>query len=201
MSRVPYSSEVGSLMYAMMCTHPDICHAVGLVSRYQSNPGRIFRYLKGTADYSLCYSGSNLFIRGYTDSWAGDRYDRKSTFGYAFLLNGGAISWKSDREGGAKMTGSMQLIREFYDLSTAASHMRSVNKDADTTEVLGTNQLASLPVDVPVIVAPQDSAQPVNVAPLDSLTSVTVTPLDSSMPMNVAPLDSSVPVKVESSIQ
>lgn len=65
MSRVPYSSVVGNLMYAMMCTRPDICYDVGLVSRYQSNPGRdhwnavkrIFRYLKGTADYSLCYSG------------------------------------------------------------------------------------------------------------------------------------------------
>ncbi|KAF3638907.1 hypothetical protein FXO37_24173 [Capsicum annuum] len=54
--------------------------------RYQSNLGRdhwkalkrIFRYLKGTADYSLSYSGSDLSIRGYTDAdWAGDRYDRK----------------------------------------------------------------------------------------------------------------------------
>ena len=40
MSRVLYSSAIGSLMYAMMCTRPDICYAVGLVSRYQSNPGR-----------------------------------------------------------------------------------------------------------------------------------------------------------------
>ena len=40
MSNVPYSSAVDSLMYAMLCTRPDICFAVGLVSRYQSNPGR-----------------------------------------------------------------------------------------------------------------------------------------------------------------
>jgi len=40
MSRVPYASVVGSLMYAMMCTCPDICYVVGLVSRYQSNPGQ-----------------------------------------------------------------------------------------------------------------------------------------------------------------
>ena len=80
MSRVPYSSAVGSLMYAKMCTHPDICYVIRLVSRYQSNPGRdhwkavkrIFRYLKGTADYSLCYSGSDLSIRGYIDvDWVG----------------------------------------------------------------------------------------------------------------------------------
>ncbi|XP_075074757.1 secreted RxLR effector protein 161-like [Nicotiana tabacum] len=107
MSRVPYSSVVGSLMYVMMCTRPDICYVVGLVSRYQSNPGRdhwkavnrIFKYLKGTANYSLCYSGNGLYLRAYTDAdWAGDRNDRKSTSGYAFLLNGGAISWKSKKQ-------------------------------------------------------------------------------------------------------
>ena len=66
MSRVPYASVVGSLMYVMMCTRPDICFVVGLVSRYQSNPGRehwkavkrILRYLKGTMDYCLVYQGS-----------------------------------------------------------------------------------------------------------------------------------------------
>ncbi|XP_060190833.1 secreted RxLR effector protein 161-like [Lycium barbarum] len=107
MSRVPYSSVVRSLMYAMMCTRPDICYVVGLVSRYQFNPGRghwkavkrIFRYLKGTVDYSLCYSGNDLHLRGYTDAdWGGDRNDRKPTSGFAFLLNGGAISWKGKKQ-------------------------------------------------------------------------------------------------------
>ena len=63
MFRVPYASAVGSVMYAIICTRPDICYAVGLVSRYQSNPGqkhwmtvkKILRYLKGTSDYMLCY--------------------------------------------------------------------------------------------------------------------------------------------------
>jgi hypothetical protein len=40
MSRVPYSSTVGSLMYVMVCTRPDIAHAVGVVSRYMNNPGK-----------------------------------------------------------------------------------------------------------------------------------------------------------------
>ena len=38
-SRIPYSSAIGSLMYAMLCMRPDICFAVGMVSRYQSDPG------------------------------------------------------------------------------------------------------------------------------------------------------------------
>ena len=40
MSHVPYASAVGSLMYAMVCTRPDIAHAVGVLSRYMSKPGK-----------------------------------------------------------------------------------------------------------------------------------------------------------------
>ena len=56
MSKVPYSSAVGSLMYAMVCSHPDLSHELSVVSRYMANPGKehwkavqwIFRYLRGT---------------------------------------------------------------------------------------------------------------------------------------------------------
>ena len=40
MMKVPYASVVGSLMYAMVCTRPDIGYAVGVVSRFMSNPGK-----------------------------------------------------------------------------------------------------------------------------------------------------------------
>ncbi|XP_065628547.1 secreted RxLR effector protein 161-like [Quercus suber] len=107
MARVPYANAVGSLMYAMMYTRLDICYAVGLVSRFQSNPGlahwkaakRILRYLKGTADYVLCYHGSDLRMIDYSDAnWGSDLDERKSTSGYAFLLNNGAITWSSKKQ-------------------------------------------------------------------------------------------------------
>uniref|UniRef100_A0A3Q7H809 Reverse transcriptase Ty1/copia-type domain-containing protein n=1 Tax=Solanum lycopersicum TaxID=4081 RepID=A0A3Q7H809_SOLLC len=55
MALVPYASAVGSLMYAMVCTRPDIAHAVGVVSRYMANLGKehweavkwLLRYLRG----------------------------------------------------------------------------------------------------------------------------------------------------------
>ena len=64
-SRVPYASTVSSLMYAMVCTRPNITHAVGVLSRFMSKPGKkhwttvkqVFRYLRGTSDYGLCYQG------------------------------------------------------------------------------------------------------------------------------------------------
>ena len=107
MEKTPYANAVGSLMYAMMCTRPDICYAVGMVSRYQSNPGdahwtavkRIFRYLKGTMNLALCYHGGTLKLKGYTDADGGaDKDERKSTSGYAFLLGGGLISWCSKKQ-------------------------------------------------------------------------------------------------------
>uniref|UniRef100_A0A8R7JZD3 Retrovirus-related Pol polyprotein from transposon TNT 1-94 n=1 Tax=Triticum urartu TaxID=4572 RepID=A0A8R7JZD3_TRIUA len=101
MSNILYSSALGSLMYAMLFTRPDICHAVGLLSRYQVNPGpehwkqirNTLRYVKGTMDYFLCFNGHNLQLQGFTDAdWQGDLDDRKSTSDYLFTLAGGAIS-------------------------------------------------------------------------------------------------------------
>ena len=40
MIAIPYAQAVGNLMYAMTSTRPDICYAVGLVSKYQSNPAK-----------------------------------------------------------------------------------------------------------------------------------------------------------------
>ena len=76
MRRVPYASAVGSLMYAMLCTRPDICYAVGIVSRYQSNLGldhwiavkHILKYLRRTRNYMLVYSSRDLNPIEYTDS-------------------------------------------------------------------------------------------------------------------------------------
>jgi hypothetical protein len=69
MSHVPYSSAVGSIMYAMVCTRPDISQAVNVVSRYMANPGKVhwqavkwtLRYLQGTTDVGLVYDrGSDV---------------------------------------------------------------------------------------------------------------------------------------------
>jgi hypothetical protein len=112
MFHVPYASAVGSWMYAMVCTRPDIAHAVGVLSRYMSKPGkehwtavkRVFRYLRGTTNYGLCYQGRPgldrvVDIHGFVDAdWAGDLDRRRSTSGYVFNLFGGAISWMSKRQ-------------------------------------------------------------------------------------------------------
>ena len=101
---IPYSSAVGSLMYAMVCTRPDIAHAVGVVSRFLSNPGKqhweavkwIFRYLRRTSKLRLSFGRGKLVLEGYTDvDMAGDLDGRKSTSGYLFTFVGGVVSWQS----------------------------------------------------------------------------------------------------------
>ncbi len=107
MRRIPYASAVGSLMYAMLCTRPDICYAVGIVSRFQSNPGlqhwvavkNILKYLRRTRNYMLVYSGTDLAMTGYTDSdFQADKDSRKSTSGSVFILNSGSVVWRSIKQ-------------------------------------------------------------------------------------------------------
>jgi len=94
-------------MYVMLCTRPDICYSVGIVSRYQSNPGlkqlqavkHILKYLKRTRDYMLVYISKDLIPIGYTDSeFQSDLDFRKFTSGCVFTLGGGAISWSSVKQ-------------------------------------------------------------------------------------------------------
>ena len=104
MTKVPYASCVGSLMYAMIATRLDIAFAVGVVRRFMSDPGKkhweavkgILRYLSGTKDMCICFGKSNSGVLGYTDSnYAGNSDNRRSTTGYIFILYGSAISWMS----------------------------------------------------------------------------------------------------------
>ncbi|GAA0152443.1 hypothetical protein LIER_10924 [Lithospermum erythrorhizon] len=102
MLNIPYASTVGSLMYAMICTQPDIAYSLGLVSRFLSRPRKehweavkwILRYFKGTSDICICY-GSRTGLQGFTDADMTDDVDSmKSTSGYVFTYAGGAISWQ-----------------------------------------------------------------------------------------------------------
>ena len=104
MAGIPYSSAVGSLMYAMVSTCPNITYTVGVVSRFSSNPGRdhwedvkwILRYLRCSTKICLCFGGSEPILKGYTDTdMTSDLDSKKSTSGFLFTFVGGVISWQS----------------------------------------------------------------------------------------------------------
>ena len=102
MSIVPYASAVGSLMYAQVCTRPDLAFVVSVLGHYLSNPGldhwvavkKVMRYLQKIKDHMLVYKRvDSLDIVGYSDSdFAGCKDDLKSTSGYIFMLAGEAVS-------------------------------------------------------------------------------------------------------------
>ncbi|KAI3827614.1 hypothetical protein L1987_01693 [Smallanthus sonchifolius] len=109
MEKAPYASTIGSIMYAMLCTRPDVSYALSMTSRYQQNPGEshwkavknILKYLRRTKDMFLIYGGleEELAIKCYTDSsFQTDRDDSRSKTGFVFVLNDCAITWKSIKQ-------------------------------------------------------------------------------------------------------
>ncbi|KAJ9567272.1 LOW QUALITY PROTEIN: hypothetical protein OSB04_003238 [Centaurea solstitialis] len=100
MKSIPYASAIGSIMYAMLCTRPDVAYL---------NPGEahwvavknILKYLRRTKEMFLVFGGSEdeISVTGYTNaSFQTDRDDFRSQSGYVFTLNGGAISWKNSKQ-------------------------------------------------------------------------------------------------------
>ena len=107
MRNCPNTSAVASLMYTMLCTRPNICYAMGIMSRYQSNLSfehwtaikHILKYLNRNKHYFLVFGGEDLTVQGYTNSdFQYDIDDRKSIFGFVFTLGKGAISWRSCKQ-------------------------------------------------------------------------------------------------------
>jgi hypothetical protein len=91
-------------MYAQVCTHFDIAFVIGMLGRYQNDPGmdhwkavkKILRYLQGTKNYIFTFRKSdNLEVIGYSDSDFFDYVDnKKSTSAYIFMFVGRPIFMK-----------------------------------------------------------------------------------------------------------
>jgi hypothetical protein len=105
---IPYASAIGSIMYVMLCTHPDVSYAISAMSRCQSNYGEAYwtivknisKYLRRNKKVFLVFRGEEeLVVLGYTDaSFQTDVNNSKSQSGFVFYLNGGEVSWKSSKQ-------------------------------------------------------------------------------------------------------
>ena len=108
MDGILYASVVGSIKYAMVCARPDVSFALSVVGRYHADPGEshwtavknILKYLRRTKDMFLVYEGEDeLIVKCYTDaSFQTDRDDSRSQSGFVFILNEGAVSWRSAKQ-------------------------------------------------------------------------------------------------------
>ena len=142
MERVPYASAIGSIMYAMLCTRPDVSYALSITSRYQQNPGEshwaavknILKYLRRTKDMFLIYGGldEELSVKCYTDaSFQTDRDDSRSQTGYVFILNGGAVTWKSSKQSVVAQSTCESEYNAASDAAKEAAWMKKFITDLD----------------------------------------------------------------------
>nr|GEW00245.1 uncharacterized mitochondrial protein AtMg00810-like [Tanacetum cinerariifolium] len=102
-----YHSMIGALMY-LTSSKPDIVHATCLCARYQAKPTekhlkevkRIFRYLRGTVNTSLCYmKGSGFELTGFSDAdYAGCKDTFKSTSHRAQFLGEKLVTWSLKKQ-------------------------------------------------------------------------------------------------------
>jgi hypothetical protein len=104
-----YATMIGKLMFAALCTRPDIAYTVNHLAQFTSCFGlahitaikRVLRYLKGTSFISLTYRCANEDFGevGYSDlDWGASPLDRKSISGHIFMLRGAAVSWSLEKQ-------------------------------------------------------------------------------------------------------
>jgi hypothetical protein len=107
MKKTPYREAISSLMYAAaVATHPNISFTVSALSQFLENPGQlhweamkcVLHYLSGTKDCVLTYGNERHKLLGFTDADGALQEHRHTVSGYAFLIDGAAISWASQKQ-------------------------------------------------------------------------------------------------------
>lgn len=134
--RSRYQQVIGSLLYLMLGTRPDIAFAVTKMAQFSVNPSQehfdkalyICRYLAGTQNYALVFKGnSNEGLYAHTDSdWGSDPNTRKSQTGFFFKLADASISWKSHAQKTIALSSTEAEYMALSDCSRQAMWIKSL---------------------------------------------------------------------------
>ena len=106
MKKTPYHEAIGSLMYAAITTRPNISYTISTLSQFLENPGKahwqavkqVFRYLSSMKTHALTYGIKHHNLVGFTDTDGTSQEHRHMISGFAFLLDGAAVSWGSRKQ-------------------------------------------------------------------------------------------------------
>jgi hypothetical protein len=158
-----YQQVIGSLLYLILGTRPDIAFAVTKMAQFAANPSEehltkalyICKYLAGTMDYSLQYGLKQEGLYAYADAdWASDLESQRSTMGYLVLLSGTAISWNSRVQ---KMIALSSTEAQYMSLSDTCrqlvwmcSFLKELGMPVDAIPLCGDNQGAIFNASNPV---------------------------------------------------
>jgi ribonuclease HI len=101
-----YASTVGSLLYLVVCTRPDMAIAVGILARHTARPGPehiealkgVLRYLQGTRSLGIVYTGRTDLTAHCDADLAAELRTSRSTSGFVFMLGNAAFIWMSKRQ-------------------------------------------------------------------------------------------------------
>ncbi len=136
-----YQKAVGSLMYLMVATRPDLAYSVGAVSQHMSNPTfshwtaikRIFRYVKATHGWTLTLGAKETKIPelvGFTDAdWGANEDNRKSIGAYCFLFGSGIISWCSKKQSAVALSSTEAEYMALTQATKEAVWLQAVMKE------------------------------------------------------------------------
>jgi len=132
-TQAPYREAIGTLLYLSGGTRPDMSYAVNTMSRRQIEPTeedwmlvkRIFRYIRGSNELGLRYTGNTETLELYTDASFIDNSDSTSTGGYIIKLFGDTIAWRSKEQ---KLISLSVSEAEYLSMSEGCRELISLHK-------------------------------------------------------------------------
>ena len=107
LQNIPYQRAIGTLMYLLQGTRPDLAYTISTLSKFNTNFNfshweavkKVFRYLQGTKHLKLTFHrNKEVDLIGYSDASWGSDPDGKSITGYIFKMQNAAISWRCQRQ-------------------------------------------------------------------------------------------------------
>ncbi|QRW09874.1 Retrovirus-related Pol polyprotein from transposon TNT 1-94 [Ceratobasidium sp. AG-Ba] len=163
----PYARMIGRLMYAAICTRPDIAYIVNHLASFTTCYGqphvtalkRIIRYLAGTVSHGLVYrryadlSTDEMGEVSYSDAdWGSNLLDRKSISGNCFLLGGASVSWSSKKQPTVALSTMEAEYMALAHASTQALWIRQffdeINMPSSSPTLILSDNLAALTLSV-----------------------------------------------------
>ena len=136
----PYREIIGSLMYLMTSTRPDIAYAVGQLSRFNDCHGpahhaaakHLLRYLRGTFNKGITYGQFNTEPIGFSDSsWASDKDSARSVSAYVFFSAGGPVAWRSKTQTTVALSTAQAEYQALAAATQEAIHQRLLSCELD----------------------------------------------------------------------
>ena len=132
---LPYQRLIGSLMYLVVLTRPDLAFTVSYLSQFNNCyteyhwkcAKRVLRYLQGTKNFSLIFSKNDEPLVGFVDAdWASDKNDRKSYTGFVFKLSEGSISWKCKKQSTVALSSTEAEYMALSEAAKEAIYLRNL---------------------------------------------------------------------------